>query len=110
MAAFIHGHTSNGRSNTYNSWRAMKRRCNHPKCSHHKRGITYDPRWESFEAFYADMGDRPTGQVLSRRDHDGPYCLLNCEWADCLVNCRSNRGSKAPRRVDTHPAEQRSAA
>lgn len=102
MGGFVHGHVGKGgrhRSYTYNSWRAMRERCTNPKRSHCRRGITYDPRWDSFESFLMDMGERPPGCELSRRDHDAPYCLLNCEWAESGPEQRSNRGPKAPRKV-----------
>lgn len=65
----------------------MRNRCGNPAFPAYV-AVTYDPRWQSFEAFLCDMGDRPTGCDLSRRDHDLPYCMLNCEW----VPSRRNRG------------------
>lgn len=90
----IHGHRGPVRTNTYNSWRAMKQRCRNPKHSHCRRGVTFDPRWHSFEAFLSDMGERQLGTELARRDHDLPYCMLNCEWGDALDNHRNNRGNR----------------
>ncbi len=78
-----HGHASGGRRTpTYRSWEGMKARCrNLSDPIYGGRGITYDPRWASFEAFVADMGDRPEGTTLERRDNALGYTKANCAWA-----------------------------
>ena len=84
--SFIHGHNQRGkRSKTYNSWTALRARCENPNNARYKdyggRGITVDPRWRSFAAFLADMGTRPKGTTLDRKDNNGPYCKDNCVWS-----------------------------
>jgi hypothetical protein len=81
-----HGHKSiAGASPTYESWRAMKRRCRDANRENARyyigRGIDYDPRWERFEAFLEDMGVRPDGKTLDRVDNDKGYSKENCQWA-----------------------------
>ena len=82
-----HGHTTHDghRSQTYNSWQAMKDRCLNPGRHGYERyggrGITIDPRWMAFEGFLADMGERPEGTTLDRVDPDGNYTRSNCQWA-----------------------------
>lgn len=46
------------------------------------RGIVMCDRWrESFDAFLSDMGDRPAGTTLERRDSRKNYEPGNCIWA-----------------------------
>lgn len=73
------------KTNTYKIWNGMKARCKgtsgeHSKTRYHDRGITYDPRWEHFENFLADMGERPAGKDLDRKDGDKGYWKDNCRW------------------------------
>lgn len=69
----------------YGSWYAMKQRCGNPKnSSFHNyggRGITYDPKWESFTGFQEDMGGSySSGLTLERIDVNGNYNKQNCCW------------------------------
>jgi hypothetical protein len=90
VSTFVHGHRRHPdwggkESPTYSSWRSMRKRCTDPSRRDFKwygaRGITFDPRWESFEVFLADMGEAPShGYDLSRLDHARGYCADNCVW------------------------------
>jgi hypothetical protein len=58
------------------------------------RGIDIDPRWHKFEAFLADMGERPAGLTLERVDNDRGYWPDNCVWATSTVQGRNRRDVK----------------
>lgn len=70
---------------TYNSWRGMKQRCLNPNHEHYSRyggrGITVCKAWLKFENFLEDMGERPLGKTLERKDNDKGYSKANCCWA-----------------------------
>ena len=65
----------------------MRRRCNNPNASNYKhygaKGIKVCERWQdSFENFYEDMGDRPAGTTLDRKDVTLGYFKDNCRWSN----------------------------
>lgn len=70
----------------YYTWKGMIQRCTNPNSEkfaiYGARGITVCERWlNSFEAFYEDMGPRPIGLSIERRENEKGYSLENCEWA-----------------------------
>ncbi|NDC25306.1 MAG: hypothetical protein EBZ49_14425 [Proteobacteria bacterium] len=91
----IHGMAN--KTPTYRTWKEMRQRCLNPRSDKARwysgRGIKICDRWlQSFEAFLEDMGERPVGKTLDRKDVNGNYEPSNCRWATPRQQAESNRG------------------
>lgn len=97
LASATHGMSKSAPE--YYIWGSMKQRCLNPNvrnwADYGGRGITVCDRWiESFEAFYADMGPRPTPlHSIDRIDNDDGYHPKNCEWSDLDHQVRNRRSN-----------------
>lgn len=76
----VHGMTN---SPEFIAYCAAKQRCTNPRDQHWKdyggRGIQF--KFESFVAFYKELGKRPKKHSLDRIDNDGNYEPGNVRWA-----------------------------
>jgi hypothetical protein len=92
MSRLKHGMTG---QTEFNSWVSMRQRCNNPDDAAFRhyggRGIAVCEAWDEFFAFYADMGPKPEGASLERRDNDGGYTPGNCYWATRQQQIRNRR-------------------
>lgn len=83
----------------YRAWMAAISRCEsrgHKAYSRYGgRGIVMCPEWrESFEAFYSDMGARPSPRhTLERVDNSSGYNPQNCEWRQWESQNRNRRNT-----------------
>jgi len=99
----VRGRTTHGKrwSVEYSTWVALKQRCLNPKSKAYKdyggRGITVCDRWrgpQGFQNFLADMGVRPRGKTIDRKDVNGNYEPQNCRWATSHMQAINKRPRK----------------
>lgn len=86
---------------TYWSWWSMRRRCYAPSCNRYEnyggKGIRVCVRWvNSFDNFVADMGLRPDGCVLDRKDPKRSYYPDNCRWVTVQESNRNRATVELP--------------
>jgi hypothetical protein len=94
--ATVHGQAA-VRTPEHTAWVSMNQRCSNPNNPRWKdyggRGITVCDAWrESFEAFFRDMGARPTSNhSIDRIENERGYEPSNCRWATRSEQQRNRR-------------------
>lgn len=94
----------------YDAWKVINQRCNGPiestACKYYRNvGIQISESWtgsNGFATFMRDMGPRPAGCALIRRNKQGHYEPGNCFWgpkSDVRVGVRRDPSTKIPDRV-----------
>lgn len=94
-----HGFTARGaRRSEFNIWMSMRARCENANHVNFKdyggRGIAVCSRWQIFDNFLADMGNRPPNATIDRIKNNLGYEPGNCQWATRKqqgFNKRNNR-------------------
>jgi hypothetical protein len=99
----------------WQSWHAMISRCTLPNHKSYRlyggRGITVCDRWlpsagGSFANFLADMGERPPGTSIDRKDNNGNYEPGNCIWSDRKGQNSNRRPWTRSRLLGKHEASE----
>ncbi len=96
-SSLTHGERRHERTTVeYTTWCNMKARCYNPNRHDYYlyggRGITVCDRWRnSYQNFLEDMGRRPEGYSIERRNKDGNYEPDNCKWADDTEQANNRR-------------------
>lgn len=96
MINYSHGMTE---SPEYKIWCNVKERCLNPNSKNYSdyggRGISICPKWRhSFEAFYKDMGPRPSiHHSIERENNNAGYSPGNCKWATKTEQARNKRNN-----------------
>lgn len=95
VSSYRHGWS---KTPTYVTWNAMRSRCRDASNASYPlyggRGISVCERWQVFENFLADMGERPSlDHSIDRIDPDGNYEPGNCRW---LTRAEQNARRRDP--------------
>lgn len=106
LAREVHAESLRSRATThglsrhalFHTWAGMLERCENPDheayARYGARGITVCPEWHDVAAFItwieANLGPRPEGQSLDRKDNDLGYLPGNVRWADSREQSRNS--------------------
>jgi len=99
--SYKHGHryANEGKATSeYQIWSGIKKRVQNPNCNIYEyyggRGIDMDPRWEQFESFFSDVGERPSpNHSLDRVDNSKGYWKGNVKWSTMKEQSRNRKSN-----------------
>jgi len=90
-----HGGSGKG---SYNTWRAMMRRCYNPKDKDYPRwggrGVTVHVPWHDYATFVKEVGEPSGAETFDRIDTTGNYEPDNVRWTTPTVQNRNIRVPK----------------
>ena len=82
----------------YRTWNSIRYRCNNPNSKDYHlyggRGIRVE--WETYDEFLNDMGKRPEGYSIERRNNNKNYCKDNCYWLPFVDQSYNRRNILTP--------------
>ena len=80
---------------SYNTWRAMMRRCYNPKDKDYYKyggaGVVVHKPWHDYAVFASAMGEPVGDETLDRINPYGAYEPNNCRWASVRTQNRNTR-------------------
>lgn len=84
----------------YRAWSALRNRCTNINNKNYNnyggRGITVCERWNKFENFLSDMGEKPSkSHSIDRINVNEGYNPENCRWATAMEQARNRRNKKS---------------
>lgn len=93
---YKHGDIKNDIDGSYGVWQDIHKRCSNPKFKDWKyyggKGIKVCPEWDDYLVFSKDMGVRPAGYTIERKDGNLGYSADNCYWATQSANALNRSG------------------
>ena len=90
-----HGGSAKG---SYNTWRAMMRRCYNPADKDYPRwggrGVVVHEPWHDYTVFAKEVGEPEGKETFDRIDTNGDYMPGNVRWASATIQARNIRVPK----------------